>query len=142
MKNLESAVKELEELVDRNIDQYRFPETKNNSIRINNILIRRSKNHGYVIVDSQNNHSLAAVYSKSGAIAFALAHLENKNVKNILFYDSIIEKNTNDSYFYNHSIAHSDQEPRTQALLNRLEESKYKITWAKQSLDRFILNCI
>jgi hypothetical protein len=139
MKNLDQAVKDLEDIISKNINKYKFPEINGNSIRIGKLLIRCSKKSGFVIVDTTHNKTIETTYSKSGAIAFALAFQKKKNYKSILYYDSIIEKNVNDSHFYSHVIEKTDEIDRREALLNRFEESKNKINWAKNALDDCIL---
>lgn len=142
MKNLNQVVKELEKIVSKNIDRYRFPEIKGNCIRISHMLIRNSKKHGYIIIDVKNNKTIETAYSKSGAIAITLAFLKNKNYKNLIYYDSIIEKNTNDSQFYSYVIDQTKEQSRREALLNRFEESENKIYWARNALDDCILEDI
>lgn len=142
MKNLNQAVRDLEEIVSKNIDSHKFPEIQGNSIRIGHFLIRNSKQHGHVVIDTKTNKTIETAYSKRGAIAIALAQLKNKNYKDVLYFDSIIEKNANDSLFYFHNIKNSNQDLKKQSLLNRFEESKNKIEWARQALDDYILGDI
>jgi hypothetical protein len=140
MKNLDQAVIELEEIITNNIVKYRFPEIKGNSIKIGTLLIRQSKKSGFVIIDTKNNKTIETTYSKIGAIAFSLAVLKKKSCKNILFYDSVIEKNANDSQFYYSVIKNTNEVDRKETLLNRFEESKNKINWARSALDDYILD--
>lgn len=142
MKNLNQALKDLEKIVSNNIDRYRFPEIKGDCIRISHMLIRSSKKNRYVIVDIKNNKTIETAYSKSGAIAIALAFLKNKNYKSLIYYDTVIEKNTNDSEFYSYVINQTTEESRREALLNRFEDSKNKIYWAQNALDNCILDDI
>jgi len=140
MTKLDQAVRDLEEIVSNNIDKFKFPEINGNTIRIGHMLIRNSKQNGYVVVNTKLNKTVATTYSKRGAIATAIANIKNKNHKNILYYDSIIEKNVNDSQFYFYAIKNSAELSKRQAVLNRFEESKYKIDWARRALDNYILD--
>jgi hypothetical protein len=142
MKNLNEAVKELEDIVSKNINKYKFPEINGNTVRIGHLLIRTTKQNGFLVVDTKNNKTVETAYSKSAAIAIALANLKNKNYKEILFYDSIIEKNVNDSHFYFSVINNTKELSRKEAILNRFEESKNKIDWARRALDNYILDDI
>jgi hypothetical protein len=142
MKSLNQIVNELEEIVSKNIDKHKFPEIKGNMIKIGHLLIRNSKQYGYVIVNTKTNKTVETSYSKRAAIAIALSYLKNKNYKEVLYFDSIIEKNSNDSLFYFYNIKNSDQDFKKQSLLNRFEESKNKIEWARQALDDYILGDI
>jgi hypothetical protein len=139
MKNLDQAVKELEDIIAKNVNKYKFPEINGKSIRIGELIIRHNKKSRFVIVDIKNNKTIETTYSKSGAIAFSLAFLKKKNYKNILFYDSVIEKHVNDSHFYSNVIKKTEEVSRKEALLNRFEESRNKIDWAKSALDDCIL---
>jgi hypothetical protein len=139
MKNLNQAVRDLEEIVSKNVDKFKFPEIKGNAIRIGHLLIRNSKQNGYIVVDTKINKTVETAYSKRGAIAIALANIKNKNYKEILYYDSVIEKNVNDSQFYFHTIENSNELSKKQAILNRFEDSKNKIDWARRALDNYIL---
>jgi hypothetical protein len=56
-----------------------------------------------------------------------------------VYYDSIIEKNTNDSEFYFHAINKTTEPFRKEALMNRYDDSKTKIHWATTALDECIL---
>ena len=142
MKSLNQIVNELEEIVSKNIYKHKFPEIKGNMIKIGHLLIRNSKQYGYVIVNTKTNKTVETSYSKRAAIAIALSYLKNKNYKEVLYFDSIIEKNSNDSLFYFYNIKNSDQDFKKQSLLNRFEESKNKIEWARQALDDYILGDI
>lgn len=142
MTNFNKALHDLEKIVSKNIAKYQFPEINGNTIRIGQILIRPSKSHGYVLINTAQNKTVEVTYSKSGAIAVALAHSKKKNYRTIMYYDSIIEKNTNDSEFYFNSISNTDEEFRKQSLINRAEDAGHKINWAKDALDQYILKDI
>lgn len=142
MINLEKAIKELEEIVSKNIVDFKFPEIKGNSVRIGKMLIRPSKKNGYIIVNIENNATVETAFSKSGAIAIALAVQKNQKIKSILYYDAVIEKHATDSRFYSHTITQSKEIDKQKAILNRFEISQQKIEWAKNALDQYIMEDI
>lgn len=142
MKNLEQAITELESIIEVKIKDYLIPETKGNSIRIDKVVIRPSKNHGFVLVDTKNNKTITTTFSKVGALAVAKAYAKSKPWKTLLHYDKVIEKNYNDSTFYKNIIDNTDSEPRRQAMESLLEITTDKIDNAKRVLDGFILSDI
>lgn len=142
MKKIDHIVKDLDNIITKNIDRYKFPEVKGNSIRISYILIRSSKKYNYVIVDTKTNRTIDTTYSKSGAIAIALSVLKNKNYSKISKYDSIIEKHDNDRLFYSNIIKNTPEEIKKEIMIIRFDEAKNKIYWAKSVLDNHILNDI
>ncbi len=142
MKNLEQAVSELENLIEFKIKDYLIPEHKGNTIRIDSILIRPSKTHGYILVDTKNNKTVTTTFSKIGAVAVAKAYAKSKPWRGLMHYDRVIEKNYNDSQFYNHIIETTENHPRRVAMEPLLEISTDKIDNAKRVLDGFILSDI
>jgi phage-related tail protein len=142
MKNLEQAITELESIIEVKIKDYLIPETKGNSIKIDKVVIRPSKNHGFVLVDTKNNKTITTTFSKVGALAVAKAYAKSKPWKTLLHYDKVIEKNYNDSTFYKNIIDNTDSEPRRQAMESLLEITTDKIDNAKRVLDGFILSDI
>lgn len=142
MKTLEQALEELKDLIDVKMKEYKLPYTDGRVIRIDKFLIRPSKQFGYIIVNTENNKSLATVFSKIAAIAVAKALLQKKPLKNIMHYDSIIEKNFNDTQFYCNIIESTDDDLKKDVMSSRLEISQEKIDNAKRNLDRFILEDI
>jgi phage-related tail protein len=142
MKNLEQAITELESIIEVKIKDYLIPETKGNSIKIDKVVIRPSKNHGFVLVDTKNNKTITTTFSKVGALAVAKAYAKSKPWKTLLHYDKVIEKNYNDSTFYKNIIDNTDSKPRRQAMESLLEITTDKIDNAKRVLDGFILSDI
>jgi hypothetical protein len=142
MKNLKSALTDLENIVNTTILQYNLPVEKGNTLRIGNMIVRNSKRFGYVIVDANTNKSVDRAYSKYGAVALANAHIKKLSIKQIKRCDEIIEKNINDSYFYVNSLKNTDDELKQAILESRLEIAQSNINNAKYFLDEFILKHI
>lgn len=142
MKNLESVVHELEEIINNKLSNFVIPIQRGNTIRIGNIVIRSSKQHGYVVFDTKTNKPITNTFSKTGAVAVAQAVLKNKPIGLLKKYDCIIEKNYNDTQFYYHIINGTSNQVRKQAIQSRLEISQAQMDRAKEVLDEFILKDI
>lgn len=142
MKNLESVVHELEEIINNKLSDFVIPVQKRNTIRIGNILIRSSKQHGYVVFDTKTNKPITNTFSKTAAVAVAQAVIKNKPIGMLKKYDCILEKNYNDTQFYYHIINGNSDAVRKQAVLSRLEISQAQMDRAKEVLDEFILKDI
>jgi hypothetical protein len=139
MKDLNLAVQELEDIVQSNLDNLALPYKKGNSIRVGYIIIRKSKNFGYIVFDSKNNKCITNTFSIAAALAVAKAATKKTPIYNILKYDSIIEKNYNDSQFYSHIINGGASETRKNAIASRLEIATTRMDAAKTALDKFIM---
>lgn len=142
MRNLESVVHELEDLINNKIPDYYLPVQKGSIIRIGNIVIRTSKQYGYVVIDTKTNKPITNTFSKTGAVAVAQAVLKNKPIDQLKKYDTILEKNYNDTQFYYHIINGNSDPTRKEAVKSRLEVSRAKMDRAKEVLDEFILKDI
>jgi hypothetical protein len=140
MKKLEQALFELEDIINAKIKYYKIPATKGSSIRISHFVIRPSKKHGYLVIDTETNKTLTSTFSKIGAVAVAKAKLDNKTINDIIHYDSVLEKNYNDLFFYNHILETTEDEQRQETIKCRLEISSEKIENAKRVLDNIIFS--
>lgn len=139
MKSLEQALIDLQEIIDLKMKDYNIPEQKGNVVRLSHMIVRPSKAHGYIILDTKTNKSVAITFSKVAGIAVAKRHLNTKQFKDILQFDKIIEKNYNDSKFYYHNIKITADESRRITLESRLQIACEKIDVAKQRIDDTIL---
>lgn len=138
MKNLDSVVDKLENIISSNIIKYNLPIIEGNIVRLGKYLIRPSKN-SYLIVDTTINKSITKTYSKLAAIAYVKSLLKQSPNSIIFSLDKTIEKNENDIIFYENSILSTNNETRKNAIKSRLELSQEKINYAKKTLDNLIL---
>ena len=130
-------VKDLENIIESGLNSVVLPYTKGNSIRIKNVIVRKSS-HGYLIFDSETNKSLAKTFCKTSAVAIAKNYAEGKNIiARAMQYDKIIEKNYNDAIFYR-NILKNPSNPMAESRIARLEIAMYKTRFAKDHLDEFI----
>lgn len=135
MKTLDAAIKDLEKIVEDT--DFNLPVVKGRTIRIGKIVIRQSK-IGYVVVDTEKNKTVETAFSKRGAVAIANAYINNVAYHGLAMQDKIIEKNINDSVFYNAGIRNASDEMKKGVLEARLEIATNNIENAKDRLDRFI----
>ena len=73
----ENLIDELEEIVNKGLEDNSIPYAKGNSIRIKQYIVRKSR-VGYLIYDSSSNKQLHRTQFKSVAIAIAKNLAENK----------------------------------------------------------------
>ena len=140
MKTLDAALKDLQKIVD-NTD-FNLPVVNGKAIRIGKVIIRQSKNLGYLIVDTETNKTVETAFSKRGAVAIANAYLKNLSYRSLAMQDKIIEKNVNDIVFYNNGIQKAQTISKKYLLEDRLEIAAQNIEVAKDRLDRFIFTHI
>jgi hypothetical protein len=139
MKTINQAVEELERLVESKLPRYDIPYKQGKSIRIGKTIVRRSQRHGYVIIDIEDNAMITNAFCKHGAIAIAKAYNQGKNYDMFAQFDKKVEKHYNDSIFYTYNIMNSKDEQKKQMLEHRLEISQDEISYAYDTLEKFIL---
>jgi hypothetical protein len=142
MKTIESVISDLQQIIDQNLTQYAIPYRRGNTIRIENVVIRASKKHGYVVFDTRTNKPITNTFSKTGAVAVAQAFLKNQSYATLKEYDTTLEKHFNDAYFYSHILDGNSDESRKDAIQIRLAESKHQIDHTKELLDDYVLKDI
>ena len=64
------VLKDLQEIIEANIDPTLFPYRKGNSIRIGSIVVRESKS-GHLVYCAKANKQIARTFSKTAAVAIA-----------------------------------------------------------------------
>jgi Uri superfamily endonuclease len=97
-------VKELEKLLNDNIEKLLIPHVRGNSIRIKHHIIRKSK-AGWLIYDIKENQQIAKMFSKTAAIALAKTLAQGLDeIEKIQYLDFNIKKNYNDAIFAKHSL--------------------------------------
>jgi hypothetical protein len=109
--------KELEEIVVYGLSQVPIPYEKGNSIRVNNIVIRKHKN-GYRIFDISTNKHVVTTFTKTAALAIAKIVGESGNsndIRDIIALDNKVCKNYMDALFAKRAIEVSKDIQRTEA---------------------------
>ena len=134
-----NILKDLQEIIEDNLDPSMFPYQKGNSIRIGKIVIRESR-AGYLIYDIETNTQLAKTFCKTAAIALAKSVSKGRDTQRVIELDKVIEKHYNDCVFYKHTIRKTKDEVKKEITTNRYEIAKHITTDAKKRLDSFIFS--
>ena len=133
-------IKDLQEIIEANLDPSMFPYKKGNSIRIGKIVIRESR-AGYLVYDIESNSQIAKTFCKTAAVAIAKSITKNRsNVQRVLELDKLIEKYYNDCVFYKYTINKTKDDFKREITINRYEIAKSMTSDAKRRLDSFIFS--
>lgn len=127
------VLKDLQEIIEANIDPTLFPYQKGNSLRIGSIVIRESKK-GHLVYCAKANKQIARTFSKTAAVAIA----RGGNVTKILQLDNEIMKHFNDCLFYKHTMKNSKSDTARFVAENRYEISSDRTQQLKRKLDGYI----
>ena len=95
---------ELENLISNGLKKHPLPLVKGNSIRIANVVIRHSKQKGFLLFDCKKQIPLGTLNHKASAIGFALKYVKNNGYSKIFDLDDKLLKHNNDCMFYEHTI--------------------------------------
>lgn len=129
------VLKDLQEIIEANLDPTLFPYKKGNSIRIGSTVIRESKK-GHLVYCVHANKQIARTFSKTAAVAIARGGDLNK----VLELDHEIMKHFNDCVFYKHTMKNSKNEIARFVAENRYEISSDKTYELKRKLDQYIFS--
>ena len=133
-----TLLKDLQHLIEANLDASLFPYQKGNSIRIGKIVVRDSKK-GFLIYDCQENKQVAITFSKTAALALAKSLSKGtNNMSTVMDLDKTIQKNYMDALFFTNTIKTSKDEFKKDVVLTRLEIAKARTAIAKSALDSII----
>tara|TARA_B100000424_G_C22941704_1_gene501157 strand:+ start:1106 stop:1534 length:429 start_codon:yes stop_codon:yes gene_type:complete len=137
----ENLIDELEEIVNKGLEDNSIPYAKGNSIRIKQYIVRKSR-VGYLIYDSSSNKQLHRTQFKSVAIAIAKNLAENKKtaVEKILDIEENLAKHYNDAVFYKNTIRKTSCASKKVTRETRLELSLVEAQKMRDQLDRFIFS--
>lgn len=132
--------KKLEDLINSNIDRANLPYVKGNSIRIKNMVIRKSK-LGWLVYDTETNQRVACFFCRSSALAYANSTVKGRaNSRQIKEIDHFIEKHYNDCVFYLHTLKQTKDSTRKEVARIRYDISYAETRQATKDLERFIFN--
>jgi hypothetical protein len=130
--------KKLEDLINSNIDKANLPYVKGNSIRIKNMVIRKSK-VGWLVYDTETNKQVGRYFCRSSALAYANSVIKGrKHTRQILELDHFIEKHYNDCVFYLHTLRKTKDATRKEVARIRYDISYAETKQATKDLERFI----
>ena len=134
----DNLLSDLEEIVDKGLEDSAIPYAKGNSIRIKQYVIRKSK-VGYLIYDSSTNKQIHRTQFKSVAIAIAKNLAERRNrIDSILDIENNLAKHYNDAIFYKNTIKKTKCQATRLTRETRLQISLVEAQKMRDKLDTFI----
>tara|TARA_B100000780_G_scaffold249695_1_gene195514 strand:+ start:1091 stop:1510 length:420 start_codon:yes stop_codon:yes gene_type:complete len=134
----DNLLNDLEEVVNRGLEDSAIPYAKGNSIRIKQYVIRKSK-AGYLVYDSSNNKQIHRTQFKSVAIAIAKNLAERRNRTDKIFeIENSLAKHYNDAVFYKNIIRKTKCDITKNSREVRLEISIVEAQRLRNKLDRYI----
>ena len=134
----EQLLNDLEEIVNRGLEDSAMPHQRGNSIRIKHVIIRKSPK-GYLIYDAKENKQVVRVYFKSSAVAIAKNLAQDNDITDeVVVFDQMMLKHYNDAVFYKNAIKMSDDPFKIEIRETRLDVSIRESQRVRSLLDRFI----
>ena len=134
----DNLLSDLEEIVDKGLEDSSIPYAKGNSIRIKQYVIRKSK-VGYLIYDSSTNKQIHRTQFKSVAIAIAKNLAERRyRIDSILDIENNLAKHYNDAIFYKNTIKKTKCQATRLTRETRLQISLVEAQKMRDKLDTFI----
>ena len=134
----EKLLNDLEEIVNRGLEDSAIPHARGNSIRIKHIIIRKSPK-GYLIYDAKENKQVVRTYFKTTAVAIAKNLAQGINItETAMEFDELMLKHYNDAVFYKHSIRMTTDEFKRDIREARLDIAIQESRRVRSLLDRYI----
>ena len=133
-----TVARELEYLINKNLDTSLFPYVKGKSIRIGHIVVRETR-FGFLVFDTTENKEVAKMFCKTSAVALAKSIATGRNnLKTIKDLDQRIQKNYNDAVFHKHTMRVTKDDTRYSVAQVRYDIAAARTQAAKEELDRYI----
>ena len=134
----EQLLNDLEEIVNRGLEDSAIPVARGNSIRIKHVIIRKSPK-GYLIYDAKENRQVVRTYFKTTAVAIAKNLAQGIDITNkAIEFDDTMLKHYNDAVFYKHSIRKTDDPFKKEIREARLDIAIQESQRVRSLLDRYI----
>lgn len=134
----EKLLNDLEEIVNKGLEDSAIPHSRGNSIRIKHIVVRKSPK-GYLIYDSKENKQVVRVYFKSSAVAIAKNLAQNNDIiTEIVAFDDSMLKHYNDAVFYKHAIRNTTDDAKKEIRETRLDVAIQESQRVRSLLDHYI----
>jgi len=138
--NSEYVATQLEEIVNKGLEELPIPYAKGNSIRIKHIIVRKSPK-GYLIYNTKDNNQVARTVFKSSALAIAKNLAVGKNyIEKILDLEAKMSKHYNDALFYKHSMKTSRDPIKREVTETRLDIAIIESRRVRSLLDNYIFS--
>ena len=134
----EKLLNDLEEIVNRGLEDSAIPHQRGNSIRIKHVIIRKSPK-GYLIYDAKENRQVVRTYFKTTAVAIAKNLAEGINItETAMEFDGLMLKHYNDAIFYRNSIRNTSDVNKREIREVRLDVAIQESQRVRSLLDRYI----
>jgi hypothetical protein len=134
----ENLLHDLEEIVNRGLEDSAIPHARGNSIRIKHIVVRKSPK-GYLIYDAKENKQVVRTYFKTTAVAIAKNLAQGIDItETAMECDELMLKHYNDAVFYKHSIRKTDDEVKKDIREARLDIAIQESQRVRSLLDHYI----
>lgn len=138
--NSEHIAKQLEEIVNKGLEDLPIPYQKGNSIRIKHMIVRENSK-GFLIFNSKDNCQICQVQFKSSALAIAKNLAEGRNfTQKILDLEHMLSKYYNDALFYKHTVKVTKDDTRRFNARIRLDIAVEESRRVRKILDRYIFS--
>jgi hypothetical protein len=136
--NSEKLLNDLEEIVNRGLEDSAIPVARGNSIRIKHVIIRKSPK-GYLIYDAKENRQVVRTYFKTTAVAIAKNLAQGNDItEQAMEFDDAMLKHYNDAMFYKHSIRKTTDPFKREIREARLDIAILESQRLRSLLDRYI----
>ena len=134
----EKLLNDLEEIVNRGLEDSAIPHQRGNSIRIKHVIIRKSPK-GYLIYDAKENRQVVRTYFKTTAVAIAKNLAQGIDItETAMEFDGTMLKHYNDAIFYRNSIRNTTDENKREIRETRLDVAIQESQRVRSLLDRYI----
>jgi hypothetical protein len=133
-------LKQLEDIVNRGVADSYFPVVSKNSVRIKNMMIRKSKK-GYLVIDAKEGEQVAFTEFKSTALAIAKSKAKGiNNTDRLLQLEHQMAKHYYDAMFFENTINKTTDELVRSTRETRLDIALAETQRARQQIDYFIFS--
>ena len=134
----ENLLHDLEEIVNKGLEDSAIPHQRGNSIRIKHIVVRKSPK-GYLIYDAKENRQIVRTYFKTTAVAIAKNLAQGVDItETAMEFDDTMLKHYNDAIFYKNSIRNTTDASKREIRETRLDVAIQESRRVRSLLDRYI----
>jgi len=134
----ENLLHDLEEIVNKGLEDSAMPYQRGNSIRIKHIVVRKSPK-GYLIYDAKENRQIVRTYFKTTAVAIAKNLAQGVDItETAMEFDDTMLKHYNDAIFYKNSIRNTTDTSKREIRETRLDVAIQESRRVRSLLDRYI----
>ena len=134
----ENLLHDLEEIVNKGLEDSAIPYQRGNSIRIKHIVVRKSPK-GYLIYDAKENRQIVRTYFKTTAVAIAKNLAQGVDItETAMEFDDTMLKHYNDAIFYKNSIRNTTDASKREIRETRLDVAIQESRRVRSLLDRYI----